>query len=223
MKNCCLCAIGLNERWYEAKRCIYLTSFPALFASQYHLECLSVRGQYRPIRAPNPENAVGSRVRPRRLGSVLSSACESAENAGRLLGAYLAAHPFSPRTARQSQDCLRVRVRYGCTAIFAPSALFSGISRRCTGRYVRLRLRSPRYRRIRFNRECHPSWHLRRLASRRYASHRNPTASAQAVCHPLSGGSVACLVSACASLHAGDRALCAVIAFQCFTVQLIAV
>ena len=78
-------------------------------------------------------------------------------------------------------------------------------------------------RRIRFNRECHPSWHLRRLASRRYASHRNPTASAQAVCHPLSGGSVACLVFACASLHAGDRALCAVIAFQCFAVQLIAV
>ena len=73
------------------------------------------------------------------------------------------------------------------------------------------------------NRECHPPWHLRRLASRRYASHRNPTASAQAVCHPLSGGSVACLVSACASLHAGDRALCAVIAFQCFAVQLIAV
>ena len=108
-------------------------------------------------------------------------------------------------------------------AIFAPSALFPGISRRCTGRCVRLRLRSPRYRRIRFNRECHPSWHLRRLASRRYASHRNPTASAQAVCHPLSGGSVACLVFACASLHAGDRALCAVIAFQCSAVQLIAV
>ena len=108
-------------------------------------------------------------------------------------------------------------------AIFAPSALFPGISRRCTGRCVRLRLRSPRYRRIRFNRECHPSWHLRRLASRRYASHRNPTASAQAVCHPLSGGSVACLVSACASLHAGDRALCAVIAFQCSAVQQIAV
>ena len=108
-------------------------------------------------------------------------------------------------------------------AILAPSALFPGISRRCTGRCVRLRLRSPRYRRIRFNRECHPSWHLRRLASRRYASHRNPTASAQAVCHPLSGGSVACLVSACASLHAGDRALCAVIAFQCSAVQQIAV
>ena len=82
---------------------------------------------------------------------------------------------------------------------------------------------SPRYRRIRFNRECHPSWHLRRLASRRYASHRNPTASAQAVCHPLSGGSVASLVSACASLHVGDRALCAVIAFRCSAVQQIAV
>ena len=107
-------------------------------------------------------------------------------------------------------------------AIFAPSALFPGISRRCTGRCVRLRLRSPRYRRIRFNRECHPSWHLRQLASRRYASHRNPTASAQAVCHPLSGGSVACLVSACASLHAGDRDLCAVISVQCFAVQPIA-
>ena len=132
-------------------------------------------------------------------------------------------HLLCPRTARQSRDCLRVRVLHSCTAIFAPSALFPGISRRCTGRCVRLRLRSSRYRRIRFNRECHPSWHLRRLASRRYASHRNPTASAQAVCHPLSGGSVACLVSACASLHAGDRALCAVIAFQCFAVQLIAV
>ena len=108
-------------------------------------------------------------------------------------------------------------------SIFAPSALFPGISRRCTWRCIRLRLRSSRYRRIRFNRECHPSWHLRRLASRRYASHRNPTASAQAVCHPLSGGSVACLVSACASLHAGDRALCAVIAFQCSAVQQIAV
>ena len=124
-------------------------------------------------------------------------------------------HLLCPRTARQSRDCLRVRVLLSCTAIFAPSALFPGISRRCTGRCVRLRLRSPRYRRIRFNRECHPSWHLRRLASRRYASHRNPTASAQAVCHPLSGGSVACLVSACASLHAGDCALCAVIAVQC--------
>ena len=107
-------------------------------------------------------------------------------------------------------------------AIFAPSALFPGISRRCTGRCVRLRLRSPRYRRIRFNRECHPSWHLRQLASRRYASHRNPTASAQAVCHSLSGGSIACLVSACASLHAGDRDLCAVISVQCFAVQPIA-
>ena len=127
------------------------------------------------------------------------------------------------RISLQSRDCLRVRVLHSCTAIFAPSALFPGISRRCTGRCVRLRLRSPRYRRIRFNRECHPSWHLRRLASRRYASHRNPTASAQAVCHPLSGGSVACLVSACASLHAGDRALCAVIAFQCSAVQQIAV
>ena len=84
-------------------------------------------------------------------------------------------------------------------AIFAPSALFPGISRRCTGRCVRLRLRSSRYRRIRFNRECHPSWHLRQLATRRYASHRNLSASAQAVCHPLSGGSVACLV--CASPH----------------------
>ena len=85
-------------------------------------------------------------------------------------------------------------------AICTPSALFPGISRRCTGRYARLRLRSSRYRRIRFNRECHPPWHLRQLASRRYASHRNLSASAQAVCHPLSGGSVACLVSACASL-----------------------
>ena len=132
-------------------------------------------------------------------------------------------HLLCPRTARQSRDCLRVRVLHSCTAIFAPAALFPGISRRCTGRCVRLRQRSPRYRHIRFNRECHPSWHLRRLASRRYASHRNPTASAQAVCHPLSGGSVACLVSACASLHAGDRALCAVIAFQCSAVQLIAV
>ena len=132
-------------------------------------------------------------------------------------------HLLCPRTARQSRDCLRVRVLHSCTAIFAPSALFPGISRRCTGRCVRLRLRSPRYRRIRFNRECHPSWHLRRLASRRYASHRNPTASAHAVCHPLSGGSVASLVSACASLHAGDRALCAVIAFQCSAVQRIAV
>ena len=127
------------------------------------------------------------------------------------------------RISRQSRDCLRVRVRRGYTAIFAPSALFPGISRRCTWRCVRLRLRSPRYRRIRFNRECHPSWHLRRLASRRYASHRNPTASAQAVCHPLSGGSVASLVFACASLHAGDRALCAVIAFRCSAVQQIAV
>ena len=159
---------------------------------------------------------------PREL-RVVCSACESAENAGRLLGAYLAAHLPCPRTARQSRDCLRVRVLHSCTAIFAPSALFPGISRRCTGRCVRLRLRSSRYRRIRFNRECHPSWHLRRLATRRYASHRNPTASAQAVCHPLSGGSVACLVSACASLHAGDRALCAVIAVQRFAVQPIAV
>ena len=31
-----------------------------------HLECLSVRGQYRPNRAPNPESTVGSRVRPAR-------------------------------------------------------------------------------------------------------------------------------------------------------------
>ena len=57
------------------KGTIYLTSFPALFASQYHLECLSVRGQYRPIRAPNPENAVGSRVRPRRLGATSLRSC----------------------------------------------------------------------------------------------------------------------------------------------------
>ena len=53
----------------------------------------------------------------------------------RLVG-KLAAHPFSPRTALQSRDCLRVRVRRGCTAIFPPSALFPGISRRCTWRSV---------------------------------------------------------------------------------------
>ena len=48
----------------------------------------------------------------------------------------LAAHPFSPRIAQQSLDWLRMRVRYGCTAIFTPSALFPGISRRCTWRSV---------------------------------------------------------------------------------------
>ena len=84
------------------------------------------------------------------------SACESAENAGKCaeakrradsakpnpkgaqasarLAAELAAHPFSPRTAPQSRDCHRVRVRRGCTAISAPSALSPGISRRCTWR-----------------------------------------------------------------------------------------
>ena len=30
------------------------------------MQCCSVRGHYRPNRAPNPENAVGSRVRPAR-------------------------------------------------------------------------------------------------------------------------------------------------------------
>ena len=63
-------------------------------------------------------------------------ACQGAENAGRRLAVKLAAHPLSPRTAQQSLDWLRVRVRYGCTAIFSPSALFPGISRRCTWRSV---------------------------------------------------------------------------------------
>ena len=49
----------------------------------------------------------------------------------------LAAHPHSPRTAPQSQDCHQVRVRHGCTAIFTPSALFPGVSRGCTGRFLR--------------------------------------------------------------------------------------
>ena len=47
----------------KAKGTIYLTSSPT---PQCRLECLSVRGQYRPNRAPNPESAVGSRVRPAR-------------------------------------------------------------------------------------------------------------------------------------------------------------
>ena len=81
-------------------------------AVPYRVERCSVRGQ--------------SRV----------GACQGAENAGRRLGVKLAAHPFSPRTARQSRDCLRVRVRRGCTAVFTPSALFPGISRRCTWRSV---------------------------------------------------------------------------------------
>ena len=61
----------------------------------------------------------------------------------------LAVHPPSPRTAPQSRDCHRVRVRHGCTAIFTPSALFPGISRGCTGRFLcsvraqRRRSRSP--------------------------------------------------------------------------------
>ena len=122
----------------------------------------------------------------------------------------------------KSRDCLRVRVLHSCTAIFAPSALFPGISRRCTWRCVRLRLRSSRYRRIRFNRECHPSWHLRRLATRRYASHRNPTASAQAVCHPLSGGSVACLVSASPHFTQATAPYARSLPCQCFAVQPIA-
>ena len=101
---------------------------------------------------PNPKGAQASA----RL--VVLSACQGAENAGKCaeakrrvdsakpnpkgaqasarLGVKLAAHPFSPRTARQSRDCLRMRVRYGCTAIFTPSALFPGISRRCTWRSV---------------------------------------------------------------------------------------
>ena len=43
-----------------------LNFFSRSFAPQHHLECLSVRGQYRPNRALNPESAVGSRVRPAR-------------------------------------------------------------------------------------------------------------------------------------------------------------
>ena len=41
----------------------YILNF---FLLHCHLECLSVCGQYRPNRAPNPESAVGSRVRPAR-------------------------------------------------------------------------------------------------------------------------------------------------------------
>ena len=174
------------------------------------MQCLSRRGKCREMRRSEAEGRFGG-AEPEGCASIRAfrrvACCASA------LSSHRSTITRLPSGTSPSQ----------LHAIFAPSALFPGISRRCTGRCVRLRLRSPRYRRIRFNRECHPSWHLRRLASRRYASHRNPTASAQAVCHPLSGGSVACLVSACASLHAGDRALCAVIAFQCFAVQLIAV
>ena len=43
-----------------------LNFFFLLFLLHCHLECLSVCGQYRPNRAPNPESAVGSRVRPAR-------------------------------------------------------------------------------------------------------------------------------------------------------------
>ena len=108
-------------------------------------------------------------------------------------------HLLCPRTARQSGDCLRVRVLHSCTAIFAPSALFPGISRRCTGRSVRLRLRSPRF-------ASHPP--LPQMASGKASAAAciAPLCVAsqsihicQAVCHPLSGGSVACLV--CASPH----------------------
>ena len=51
---------GVSFSFLEA---IYLTSSPA---PQHHLECLSVRGQYRPNCAPNTESAVGSHVRPSR-------------------------------------------------------------------------------------------------------------------------------------------------------------
>ena len=44
----------------------YILNFFLLFLLHCHLECLSVCGQYRPNRAPNPESAVGSRVRPAR-------------------------------------------------------------------------------------------------------------------------------------------------------------
>ena len=78
--------------------------------------------------------------------SLILCACQGAENAGRRLAAKLAAHPFSPRTAQQSLDWLWVRVRRGCTAIFAPSALFPGISRRCTWRSVASTQAQRRYR-----------------------------------------------------------------------------
>ena len=47
----------------------YILNFFLLFLLHCHLECLSVCGQYRPNRAPNPESAVGSRVRPRPLAA----------------------------------------------------------------------------------------------------------------------------------------------------------
>jgi hypothetical protein len=37
----------------------YILNFFLLFLLHCHLECLSVCGQYRPNRAPNPESAVG--------------------------------------------------------------------------------------------------------------------------------------------------------------------
>ena len=89
-------------------------------------------------------------------------------------------HLLCPRTARQSRDCLRVRVRRGCAAVFTPSALFPGISRGCTWRSVRRQFRSSRFCRIRFNRATRSAWHLRYLALRRDASLRNLSASAQA-------------------------------------------
>ena len=42
---------------------IYLTSSPA---PQHHLECLSVRGQYRPNRTPGTKRGVGAHVRTSR-------------------------------------------------------------------------------------------------------------------------------------------------------------
>ena len=119
----------------------------------------------------------------------------------------LAAHPFSPRTrrlvatslmlvrsasparlpsaslqriSRQSRDCLRVRVRRGCAAVFTPSALFPGISRRCTGAFRSAAIPLVALCRIRFNRATRSAWHLRYLALRRDASLRNLSASAQA-------------------------------------------
>ena len=115
------------------------------------------------------------------LGAVrVCCACESAENAGRRLAAMLAPHSLCPRHARQSLDCLRWRVLRACSTITAPSALFPGISRGCTGRSVRRQFRSSRFCRIRFNRAIRSAWHLRHLALRRCASLCNISASAQA-------------------------------------------
>ena len=121
--------IGSHVRPARQSQCggvWYCSSMPCCVVCR--MQCLSRRGKCRAAlsRKACGASAYSSHAAPwGHFASLVRSASPA-----RLPSASLR------RISLQSRDCLRVRVRRGYTAIFPPSALFPGISRRCTWRSV---------------------------------------------------------------------------------------